>query len=47
MLFSDTDFGELDASATIMLAGCKGLTCEALDPVGWGALEVKPVDNKK
>lgn len=47
MLFSNTDFGEFDALATIVLAGCKGLICEALDPVGWGALEVKSVDNKK
>lgn len=47
MLFSNTDFGELDALATIMLAGSKGLICEALDTVGWGALEEKSVDNKK
>lgn len=47
MLFSSTDFGEWDALATIVPAGSKGLVCEALDPVGWGALEVKSVDNKK
>lgn len=47
MLFSKTDFGELDTLAAIVLAGSRGLIWEALDPGWWGALELKSVDNKK